>query len=100
MPCHSDWNDFDDHDRTRKELDRTTQMLCACCEKLDELAGLGLKVYGEPVNVPPVAAAWWAKHKEADAKRKKAEAEKAARDALRATALAKLSAEERKALGI
>ena len=43
---------------------------------------------------------WWRDHQEADRRREEKERQKAAEDALRAAALAKLSPEERKVLGL
>ena len=95
MPCHSDWGDWsdwkcEDYDRAKKEVDRLTQMLCACGEQMEKF----------DVAIPPNTLAWWNKHKEFDRKRREEEAAKKAQEDLRTAALKKLTAAEKKALGL
>ncbi len=91
----------------KRKLDQVTRLLCGLCKHLEseEKAEVIDKVEnGELLS-------WWKKHKKFDAKREAEEAEekrkkeekkreKARKDALKASAIAKLSKAERKALGV
>lgn len=87
MPCRVDVEGIDAEDmrRLKHELDNATRMLCQLCAR------------SNPAMVMTVSglSEWWDAHQEADAKRLAAE-----RDALRVSALAKLSVEEQVALGL
>lgn len=78
----------------RTRLDTVTKMLCGLCEEVDRAS----------IAAVPRLAHWWAEHQAADERRK--EQEKRAADDLRrkshraAAGLAKLTPEEREALGL
>jgi hypothetical protein len=101
MPCR----DYEDDYRTvndsrekaelRKQNDRLARIACKAMTALEEAGQEDfLLLKDEEVRE------WWAKHKEADAKAKAEREEKARIARIKKEALAKLSTEERKALGI
>ena len=105
MPCQdydTRWsNDWDRRAReeVKEEMKQHADMLARiACKALTELEDNGiaevLLLKDDEVRE------WWAKHKEADAKAKAARAEKARKARIKKEALAKLSDEERKILGV
>ena len=96
MPCMS----YDDspgyNDREWKK--KTDMLARIACKALTELEKDGradfLLLKDEEVRE------WWTAHKEADAKAQAAREAKAQREQIRKDALAKLTKEERKALGV
>ena len=92
MPCRYDGPD-NSRDLLREELDAVTQHLCDVLSQLDQEGNIDHYVN---INLEK----WWAKHKVADAKRRKAEAAKAQEEKRRKAALKKLTPEERKLLGL
>ena len=90
MPCRDDgWEGVI---AQKEELDKLTDMLCRMCRGTESAGRLSV--------LPPDVQVWWAEHKKADAAREAQErAEKAQLD-LKKKALKKLSAEEKKALGL
>ncbi len=124
MPCRCDYME-----PTRREIELTTvkQLLAAADRRgyinmprqeiakiryrgnVDELTALLCKTireapqekFGTDRSKGGLALAmWWLEHQEADAKREAEEAEEARQNILRRDALAKLSPEEREALGV
>jgi len=77
----------------KEETDRVTAMLCALCE-LWEASGYPL------AKLPPGLHVWWDRHKEVDRKRILEEQRKLDRLKTRASAISKLTTEERNALGL
>ncbi len=93
MPCTTG----QEYDRTdyaaRRENERLTRVSCDIMRVL-EANGFDLSTFGdETVN-------WWEQHKSEDARREAAAQAQAQREQLRADGLAKLTADERKALGL
>lgn len=81
------------------DVDNLTAMLCAALELMSE-QDLDLVVYDARNPKSRALADWWEAHQKMDAERTAREAEKQARTALREVALAKLTREEKKALGL
>ena len=101
MPCQSyesDWarssNDSEVH-RLKAEADRLARIACSAMTALTDAGQADfLLLKNEEVRE------WWITHQEADRREQERQAEKRRRIELRAQALSKLSAEERRALGI
>jgi hypothetical protein len=101
MPCRdyettSDYSDYEAEIRAlTKQNDRLARIACKAMTALEEAGQEDfLLLKDEEVRE------WWKKHKEADAKAKAEREEKARIARIKKEALAKLSAEERQALGI
>lgn len=97
------------YNKLKKELDKTTRLLCQVCRSL-ERGKSSIKFCSEQLQEKELAA-WWEKHQEmdrmrlAEEKRKAREAAKRKlqqkqKKALKKAALEKLSAAEKKALGL
>ena len=97
MPCRSydDDNSSYELDRVRKLNDKLARIACKALGELEK-NGIEDLLLLEDDEVRE----WWKAHKEADAKAAAARAEKERIAKLRKDALAKLSPEERKVLGI
>lgn len=102
MPCYDPRGEreglAEDLRAARKSLDTRTNQLCRAMEVLEK-NGL--------LNAPRITSrmrGWWTEHKEWDRKRKASEARAAKKErehkAARRRALSKLSAADRKALGL
>ena len=85
--------------RSPADLISTTRELC---ERLQTLAPSDLEriVYNARDPVSRDLADWWERHQKEDRERQQREDTEKAREALRSSAAAKLTAEERKALGL
>lgn len=102
MPCRDYEDDQRIHDTydseirsLKKQNDRLARIACKVMTVLEEDGHADLLLIADEE-----VRTWWVKHKEADAKAK-AEREELARIArIKKEALAKLSAEERKVLGV
>jgi uncharacterized Zn finger protein len=90
MPCYDARNDADYYG----SINRLTSMLCGICRRATDARLTGLIV------ADPDLSKWWAEHVDADRRRELAERSAAATAKLREVALAKLSLDERKALGL
>jgi hypothetical protein len=93
----------------KRELDLATRLLCEVCTRL-ERASTSFKLAGDLLEDQELAE-WWKTHKAADERRRAREARKKqeaaekrkakrARKKARESALEKLTAEEREALGL
>ena len=95
MPCIDPGADGRERTELRDKVDNLTAMLCAVCEQLTGHVGVFI--------VDPHAKLWWERHVRQDAERRKAEAKVTAEAdhlrQIRTDALAKLSPEQRRALG-
>lgn len=96
MPCRS-YEDDNNYEvtRLRAQVDRLARIACAAMDELEQneiVEGVLLK--NEEVR------SWWVDHKEADRKAQAARERAEQKRKLRQNALAKLSDEEIKALGI
>ena len=111
MPCQDDYPshtvEYRDKPETKKRLDLVTRLLCALCKKLENT---GYPNYIAAVEKGELAT-WWKTHKKIDAAREarevkqkaakaKKEQEERRKKETRKNALAKLTADERRALGI
>ena len=96
MPCMS----YDDRpDYSEREWKRKTDLLARiACKALEALEQTGQQDF--LLLKDDEVREWWAAHKEADARAQAARAEKARQAAMKAAALAKLTVEERRLLGI
>lgn len=94
MPC-TDW-DAPARDRVeaRELIDRLTRMLCTA---LGTCEAKGIKSVFAPGSE---IALWWADHKKKDANRLAREAAERRKEEAKKAALAKLSTEEKAALGL
>lgn len=95
MPCMSSTgmgSDGTDYE-ARRENERLTRVSCDIIRTL-EAAGADLSRFSEETR------RWWDQHKASDAAREQARLDMQRRDAIREAALAKLTPEERKALGV
>lgn len=106
MPCRVD--DWDDVPRVTKHyglaIEDFEAVLCGILSEIefsDELDHFLGAVNWDEVGVSrKMVQAWWTAHKKEDDKRRKREAAEARKNELRKAALAKLTDEERKALGL
>lgn len=101
MPCRDyeddrAYHDYDSEVRAlKKQNDRLARIACKAMTALEELEKEDfLLLKDDEVRT------WWLKHKEADAKARAEAEEKARRDRIKKEAIAKLTEEERKILGI
>lgn len=93
MPCNSGMGVGDLQGlTTRSELERLTRVSCQIMKAI-ESAGIQLDLDGE-------AAAWWQQHKAIDEARLRREQEQAEQERIRLEEIAKLTPEERRALGL
>ena len=107
MPCRYDEPQisYDSYDKEKREKEKLMEMLCYVMRnlednKLTEIVYRDKKALGKSLTIEANILKWWADHKERD--RIKAEAEEKAlkQKALKAAALKKLTADEKRALGI
>jgi hypothetical protein len=95
MPCSSEGFEKDVETRRLEELNLVTRLLCGLCRQAEA---------GGPVRLDAVTMGWWERHKQLDARRQAAEQtsrrNKEEHERLKREATAKLSPEERKALGL
>ncbi len=102
MPCRDYEDDHRVHDAydseiraLKKQNDRLARIACKAMTELEKDGHADfLLLEDDEVRI------WWAKHKEADVKAKAEREEKARLALVKKEALAKLSAEERRVLGI
>lgn len=73
-----------------------TRLACDYCKLIDQ----GTEENPLPKQVPKWARAWWKDHQRLDKRKKESKARRKAEKKLRESALAKLSPEERKLLGV
>lgn len=113
MPCYDSRNDapavYDEISRERKAHNRTKAMLCAIMQTVAS-QNFELKTFLNQVDWRAAGVkrkdleAWWSEHKAADERRRAQEHKerrvKEEKENARKKALAKLTAEDRKALGI
>jgi hypothetical protein len=101
MPCQSyetTWaRDSDDYEvrRVKREADRLARIACQAMQALEDMGKADFLLLKDSE-----VREWWAAHKEADRKAQAAAAEKLRREELKRAALAKLTPEERAALGV
>ncbi len=88
MPCRDGGRD--DPGPVYERLDITTRLACEYCNELQD-AGR---------SIPSYARKWWREHQAEDAERVKQEMEEEAKKVLKAKALKKLTAAEKKVLGL
>lgn len=95
MPCR-DGGPIDTYENptTRRRLDLATRVACEALRSLDKNRLNGSS------SLSKEARDWWAAHQEEDRRRERQEQQQREREALRRKARAKLTPEERKALGI
>ena len=94
MPCRDEGAERDAHKETRRRLDDVTEMLCAVLDALETAE--------EPVRIDHLhitTQQWWSKHKAQDVQRIAEERRLEQQRETRARAYAKLTPEERRALG-
>ena len=82
-----------------QRLEESTVMLCSLCRSMDDAQKAHVIYDGRNAESRRLAD-WWDKHQEADAVRERRESYAASLGAAKATALAKLSEEEKSALGL
>ena len=102
MPCRDYEDDYRVHDAydseiksLKKQNDRLARIACKAMTALEKDGHADFLLLEDDE-----VREWWKKHKEADAKAKAEHEEKARLALVKKEALAKLSAEERKVLGI
>jgi hypothetical protein len=101
MPCMSyetNWaRNSDDHEvrKVKREADRLARIACQAMQTLEDMGKADFLLLKDTE-----VREWWAAHKEADRKAREAFEAKLRREELKAAALAKLTPEERAALGI
>jgi hypothetical protein len=101
MPCQSyetSWaRDSDDYEvrKVKREADRLARIACQAMQTLEDMGHADFLLLKDTE-----VREWWAAHKEADRKAREAFEAKLRREELKAAALAKLTPEERTALGI
>lgn len=101
MPCNSyesNWaSDSSVYEvrKIKREADRLARIACQAMQTLEDMGQADFLLLKDSE-----VREWWVAHKEADRKAREAAAEKLRREELREAALAKLTPEERTALGI
>lgn len=101
MPCGS----FDNHSDSSCD-DELTQFLCAAMSTIEWRSNGNMDAYFKDTNFKECGTTkralfgWWDSHKKEDIKRRKEEASERKLQNLRNKAISKLSASERKALGV
>lgn len=95
MPCMS-YDDRPDYSE-REWKNKTDKLARIACKALTEL---GMVDPENPIFFDSEVTEWWEKHKEADRKAQEERERKARERRIRGEALAKLTAEERKVLGL
>lgn len=102
MPCRDYEDDHRVHDAydseikaLKKQNDRLARIACKAMTVLEEDGHADLLLIADDE-----VREWWGKHKEADAKARAEREERARVERIKKEALAKLSTEERRALGI
>lgn len=96
MPCMS-YDDRPDY-TSREWKNKTDKLARIACKAMEELVSQGKADF--LILRDDEVREWWEQHQEADRKAKEAELEKRRRAKVRREALAKLSDEERKILGV
>ena len=92
MPCYDERSSPGYiYKENREKIDKLTRMLCTV---LSSLPSTQVKSLNKEIND------WWAKHQEWDRRRLATEAEARRKEELKRRAKAKLTEQERKALGI
>ena len=89
MPCMDGGPTREELERERADFETITRLACDRCQELEGS--------GDPI--PPWAASWWARHKVADARRARRQEAIQRDQEAREAALAKLTPQERAALG-
>ena len=98
MPCTDRGPDYINDPAIVERLDLVTRLLCALCNKIEERGGIARKVY---FSVEKGALKkWWKDHKRRDASKEMGTPGSVERALAVTRARAKLTAEERKILGI
>ena len=101
MPCMSyetTWaRNSDDYEvrKVKREADKLARIACRAMQALEDMGKADFLLLKDSE-----VREWWSAHKEADRKAREAEEAKLRREELKALALAKLTPEERAALGI
>ena len=90
MPCHDALDDSYDAYERSEQIHELTRMLCALCGFSQE----------SDIQAVPGLAKWWEAHQKADKLRLQREAQEREQARLKKVALEKLTAIERKALGL
>lgn len=93
MPCSDGGPIYPDRVSTAR-ADRNARVACEALRLIEKYI---------PAYVPGMSVEtlqWWAEHQEADLRREEAERQQREREALRDSAISKLTPEERKALGV
>jgi hypothetical protein len=102
MPCRDyesdSWGHADDSGRVGKLKEQADKLARIACKAMTELVKSGHADF--LVLKDDEVREWWEKHQEDDRKAQEAKAEKERRAKVREEALAKLSDEEKKLLGI
>lgn len=87
MPCSSDG-----HGEDLANIDLLTRLLCMACRAIE--------VQEVHSFMPAEVREWWTEHQQIDARRKAEEKRRARAEQHRRSALAKLTLDEQKALGL
>jgi hypothetical protein len=98
MSYETTWaRDSDDYEvrKVKREADRLARIACQAMQTLEDMGKADFLLLKDSE-----VREWWTAHKEADRKAQAAAAEKLRREELKRAALAKLTPEERAALGI
>jgi hypothetical protein len=98
MSYETNWaRNSDDHEvrKVKREADRLARIACQAMQALEDMGKADFLLLKDTE-----VREWWAAHKEADRKAREAFEAKLRREELKAAALAKLTPEERTALGI
>lgn len=90
MPCRDHGYEDSGLDVLRRRNTELAQLLCIACETMDD----------DNLRLPPRVQIWWDEHKRLDAIQRAEEAEQERKHKVKMGALAKLTDEERKLLGI
>ena len=105
MPCRDGRDeDYGQYDRYQKQVNTLEAMLCSTMRFLADQSAMDKFLTQHDDTESGVKkleiAQWWTKHQQEDAARREQERANLEKQNLRKTALGKLSAEERRALGL
>lgn len=103
MPCVYDSYPNEEFAVLKVRINNLTAMLCSTCKLLEEKKikfPIATTIDKNETEVLLSVSSWWEAHKERDKLIEKSEKEKARKLEIKANALAKLTAEEKKALNL
>jgi len=100
MPCTDGGAPYDTDNSVQERLDKVTRMLCTLANATEDQGFGMINDFGIPRKDAKEIREWLAEHNEMDRERREAEESEQREAKLKKDALKKLTAAERKALGL